>query len=259
MDPLVFSTAEIVRFAVMLGRVGGVMVFAPFYSSNSIPYQIRVVAALVISVALVPSLPLGAVPADLDLFRVVVLLAGETLIGMVLGLVSLFVFAGMQLAGQIIAFQLGFAIINLIDPQSEVDIPVFSFLENYLGLLFFLLINGHHWFLQAISGSMYYLPVSGVHLQGPLVAEVIRLSSCVVVSGVQIAAPVLAVTVITDVVLGIIGRAAPHINILIVGMPLKTLVGFGCLGISFYFLPRYLETMFSMLHRDLFGILQKLI
>jgi flagellar biosynthetic protein FliR len=259
MDVFIFSSAEIVRFLVMLFRVGGIMVFAPFYSSRSIPYQIRVTAALVISAALAPSLPLQQMPADLNLFRTLLLLLGESIVGMTLGLVSLFIFAGLQLAGQIISFQLGFAIINLIDPQSEVEAPVFSFLENFLGLLFFLLINGHHWLFLAVSSSFSYLPVSGIHLQGPFVGEVIRLSSLTFVSGLQVAAPVVAVTIITDTVIGIIGRAAPQINILIVGMPLKTLVGFSCLGISFYFLPRYLETVFALLYRDLFGLLQKLI
>lgn len=259
MDPFIFSMAEVVRFAVVLFRIGGIVVFAPFFSSYFIPLQVRVVVALVATVALVPSLPLGQVPTGIDAFRMLIMLVGETMIGVVLGLVSLFIFAGMQLAGQIISFQLGFAIVNVIDPQSEVETTVFSFLENYLGLLFFLLINGHHWFFLAVSDSFNYLPVQGIHLRGPLVAEIIRLSSQTLISGIQIAAPVIAVTIIADIAVGIIGRAAPQINILIVGMPLKTLVGFACMGISFYFLPRYLAGAFAALYRDLFGLLHKLI
>jgi len=259
MDPLIISMAEVIRFAVVLFRVSGIIVFAPFFSSYSIPVQIRAAVALVATVALVPSLPLGQVPADMSVVRILTLLIGETMIGLVLGLVSLFIFAGMQLAGQLISFQLGFAIINVIDPQSEVEITVFSFMENYLGLLFFLLINGHHWFFLAVSDSFNYLPVQGIHLRGPLVAEIVRLSSQTLISGLQIAAPVLAVTIIADVIIGIIGRATPQINILIVGMPLKTLVGFACMGISFYFLPRYFGALFGALYRDLFGLLHKLI
>jgi flagellar biosynthetic protein FliR len=259
MDPLIFSLAEVVRFAVVLIRVGGIIVFAPFFSSYSVPLQVRVMVALVATAALVPSLPLARVPTDIDVFHMLTLLVGETMIGLVLGLVSLFIFAGMQLAGQIISFQLGFAIIHVIDPESEVETTVFSFLENYLGLLFFLLINGHHWFFLAVSDSFNYLPVQGIQLRGPLVAAIIRLSSQILISGIQIAAPVIAVTVIADIALGIIGRAAPQINILIVGMPLKTLVGFACMSISFYFLPHYFSDMFAALYRDLFGLLHKLI
>ncbi len=259
MDPLVISMAEVIRFALVLFRVGGIMVFAPFYSSHSLPYQVRIVLTLVATVALLPSVPLGQVPPDLTLTRLLGLIVGESLVGLTLGLVSLFILAGLQLAGQIISFQLGFALINLIDPSSEVDMPVFSFLENYLGLLLFLLLNGHHWFFTAVSDSFNYLPVFGLHLRPPLVSEVIRLSSQTLLSGVQIAAPVLAVTIIADVALGIIGRVAPQINILIVGMPVKTLVGFICLGTSFFFLPQYLGDKFTILHRDLIALLHKLI
>ncbi len=235
MDPISFSSAEVVRFAVVLFRVAGIMVFAPFFSSHSIPYQVRVVLTLVATMALVPALPLGRLPAELTLRSAVGMAAGEAVFGLVLGLAALFIFAALQLAGQIIAFQLGFSIINLIDPQSEVEMSVISFLQNFIGLILFLLINGHHWFFMAVSDSFGYVPVTGLKLQGPLVLELVRLSSQVLSAGVQIAAPVIAVTVLTDIVLGIIGRVAPQVNILIVGMPVKLLVGFVCLSLSFYF------------------------
>jgi hypothetical protein len=87
------------------------------------------------------------------------------------------VFAGFQFAGQIVSFQLGFSVINVIDPQTQVESSVFSFLQNYLGLLFFLLINGHHWFLLAINQSFSLLPVGGAHIQAPLIEYLIRLSA----------------------------------------------------------------------------------
>ena len=258
MDLVTFSQAEVVRFATVLTRVGGLMVFAPFFGSLAIPHPIRIAAALVVTVAMLPSLPLAAVPSGFGLAQVATSLFGEVVFGLVLGLTANFVFAGLQLAGQIISFQLGFSIINLIDPSSEVESSVFSFFENILGILFFLLLNGHHWFLTAVADSFSYLPPGGVHLSGPVVAEIVRLSSAVLKGGVQIAGPVIAVTVIADVATGIIGRAAPQLNILVVGMPLKTLVGFGCLSFSFYYLPQFLDGAFSRLHHDLFGLLVRL-
>lgn len=256
MNVSVISWADIFRFAVVFFRVCGIMVFAPFFNIRSFPYQVRIAFALVSTLALYPAANLGALPQEFGMSSILAFAFSETLLGMVLGLAASFVFAAMQFAGQIISFQLGFSLINLIDPQSEVEMSVFSFFENYLGLLFFLLISGHHWFLLAVSESFSYLPVQGMHLSGPIVQEMILLSSKIIVTGVQIAAPVLAITIIADTVIGIIGRAAPQINILIVGMPLKTLIGFACLGISFYFLPALLggafirlsESMFTLLH-----------
>ena len=259
MQPVIISQEAIVRFAVVLFRVAGVMTFAPFFSSRAIPYQVRIAVTLAAALALYPALPAVQPQIEAGLSSLVGIALGEVLFGMVLGLAASFVFAGMQLAGQIIAFQLGFSIVNLIDPQSDVETSVLSFLQYYLGILFFLLLNGHHWFFLAVSSSFNYLPVHGVVLQAPLVQDVIRLSSQILVAGVQIAAPVIAVTVIADVVLALLGRAAPQIHILIVGMPLKSLVGFAAMSISFYFLPRLLGRYYLQLHHDLFAIIQRMV
>jgi flagellar biosynthesis protein FliR len=254
MSPILLSSTEIFRFVIVLLRISGLMLFAPLFSSQTIPMMIRAAFVLVTALILAPSLPLSAVPAELSLSVVAGLVASEILSGVLLGFAASCVFAGLQYAGQIISFQLGFALINQIDPQTNVESPVFSFIQNYVGLLFFMLINGHHWFLLAVNQSFTTLPVGGVHLQLPVIEHLVALSSQIFVIGLRIAGPVIAVAAITDIILGIIGRAAPQIQILIVGMPLKLLVGFGCLSFSFYFLPRLLENVFSMLYRALFSL-----
>jgi flagellar biosynthetic protein FliR len=238
--------------------MGGVMVFAPLFGSRSIPAQVKAALALVATTAMLSGVPLEAIPDASGPEGLLLLAGGQFVAGMALGLVAAFVFAGMQLAGQIISFQLGFSINNLVDPQSEVEMAVFSFMNNFLGLLFFLLLNGHHWFFQAVGGTYHLLPVQGIVLRGPLVQEVVRLSSGMLSAGLQIAGPILAVTVLTDIVLGMLGRVAPQIQVLIVGLPLKLLVGFSCLSISFYFLPRWLSGAFADLQRSLFGLVRGL-
>ena len=254
MTPIFFSTAEIVRFAIVLTRISGIMIFAPFFNNQSLPVQLRIVFSLVTAFILAPSLPLSKLPVELGLSNIAALFLNEMLSGIILGLAALCVFAGLQFAGQIISFQMGFSLINLIDPQSNVESTVFSFLHNYVGLLFFLLINGHHWFLLAVNDSFSSLPVGGVQIHAQLVEHIVRLSADVLVIGLRIAGPVIAVTVIADVIIGVIGRTAPQINILIVGMPLKLLVGFGSMGFTFYFLPRYLEEVYSALYKTLFSL-----
>ncbi len=256
MDPLIFSMKEVIRFALVLMRVAGVVVFAPIFNSRAIPIQWKIIVTLVSTFALVPSVSLTQIPDDLGLSAVFTCALSQVAFGMTLGLAASFIFAGLQFAGQIISFQLGFAMINLIDPTSEVEMPVFSFLQEYLGMIFFMLLGGHHWFFLAISNSFTFLPILGVTLKAGIVQEIIRLSAQMLVAGVQIAAPVIAVSIIADVVLGIIGRAAPQINILIIGMPLKTLVGFTCLSFSFYFLPQFLGKSFTQLYRDLFALMR---
>jgi flagellar biosynthetic protein FliR len=255
MEPIFFPTAEIIRFFIVLLRVSGIVVFAPFFSSVSIPISVRIPFALVTTFILTPALPLSKIPAEPGLSSIVPVLLNELMMGFILGFAALCVFAGLQFAGQMISFQLGFSLIKMIDPQSNVQAPVFSFLTNYIGLLLFLLINGHHWFLLAVNQSFEFMPIGGVQISGPLAAYIVSLSADILVMGVRIAGPVIVVGIVTDVIVGVVGRTAPQINILIVGMPLKVLVGLGCLSVSFYFLPRYLGDVYTGLHKTLFSLL----
>jgi len=256
MFSLTISPQEVFGFTAILFRVSGIMVFAPFFNSGAIPVQVKVIVPLVLALTLAPLIPTAQVNADWGLVQGFVAILGELLVGMVLGLTVSFLFAGFQMAGQIVSFQLGFSIVNVIDPQTSVQTSVISILHNFLGLIFFLILDGHHWLLRAVCDSLSYLPVGGVHLKGPLVEGVLGLSSQIFVAGLQIAAPVVAATVIADVLTGIIGRAAPQINILIVGMPVKTLVGLASMSIAFYFLPALFARYFVDLAHTIFSILR---
>jgi flagellar biosynthesis protein FliR len=258
MTSISFPIEDIYRFAVVFVRMTGIMLFAPFFGSQSIPIQSRIVFALVLTLVMTPALPLNSIPAHLDMSAIPPLFFSEILFGVIMGLAASFVFAGIQFAGQVISFQLGFSVINLIDPQSNVESPVFSFLQNYIGLLFFLMMNGHHWFLQAVDESFRFLPIGGLHINGPLAQMMLRLSADILTIGLRIAGPVLAVTIITDIVMAVIGRAAPQISIFIVAMPLKLLVGFASLSFSFYFVPYFLESIYGSLAKTLLSLVHSM-
>jgi flagellar biosynthetic protein FliR len=149
------------------------------------------------------------------------------------------------------AFTMGFAMINLIDPQTQVNMPIFSFLLNYIGLLIFVIINGHHFFLMAVHQSFTTLPVGGFVLDGPLVNQLIGFTASLFTIGVKIPGPVIVVNTIVIIVVGLIGRTAPQIHVLVVGMPLKILAGLAILSVSLYFIPRYLEGLFLALSRTI--------
>ena len=230
------------------------MVSAPFFSGGSTPLPVRIVFSGAAAFVLAPSLPLGILPATLSLGSLVSILLMEIIFGLVLGFVANCIFAGLQLAGQIVSFQMGFSVVNLIDPQTEVNMPVFSIFFNYVGILLFLMVNGHHWFLMAIHESFAVLPVGGFVLSGVLVEKIIDMTAAIFVIGVKIAGPLILIITIVDIVIGIIGRTSPQINLLVVGMPLKILVGFACLNFSFYFMPHYFENLFLSLSRTLHAL-----
>jgi len=246
--------AEVMRFVIVLTRLSGIMLCAPFFTGGYMPIHIRVVFTFFATLALAPALPLGNIPTGLGLGSIFILLLFEIIFGLVIGFAALCIFAGLQLGGQIISFNIGFSMINLIDPQTQVNMPIFSFIINYVGILLFILINGHHFFLLAVYESFTTLPVGGFVLDGPLINQIVGFTASVFVIGIKIAGPIIVVIVIVDVIVGLIGRAAPQIHVLVVGMPLKILVGFATLSVSLYFLPRYLESLFLSLSRTIHAL-----
>jgi len=248
---LQFPIAEVVRFVIVLTRLSGIMLVAPFFTGGYMPLHIRVVFTMFATLALAPSLPLGNIPAEIGLGTIAVILLLEILFGLVIGFAALCIFGGVQLGGQIIAFNIGFAMINLIDPQTQVNMPIFSFILNYIGLLLFILINGHHFFLLAVHDSFTTLPVGGFVLNGPLVNQIIGFTASIFTIGIKIAGPIIVVIIVADIIIGLIGRTAPQIHVLVVGMPLKIIIGFAVLSVSLYFIPRYFESLFLTLSRTI--------
>lgn len=228
------STASYLSGIVLgLGRLGGLVTFAPFFSSGVVPRQIRVILAFVLTFSLFPVLDgvYSAVPGDLPGFAL--LLVREFLVGCVIGLTAKIIFAAMDVAGELMGFQVGFGFIHAVDPQTQVESPFMSLLLNLTALLLFLLVGGHHWLIEAVVQS-YESPIWGAQAPEALldhfvagVAEAFRI-------GFQIAAPLVVMLFVADVLFGILGRTAPQIHILVVGMSGKLLLGFFLLAATSY-------------------------
>jgi flagellar biosynthesis protein FliR len=248
------APTTVISFFFILARLGGLMVFAPFFSSFAIAPTVRIGLTLAFGVALFPVLAprLPAVPDDPVML--VLLLGGEMLIGMVLGIVGQVFFAVLQVAGQLISFQMGFAIINIIDPQTQTQFSVIGVLQNVVGMIVFISVDAHHWYIDVICQSYAVALPLGAGRWDALLGELMRLSSQIFVVGFKLAAPLALVLLMVDFMLGLIGRAAPQVQILIVGMPVKNMVGFVLLlgGFNFFlpFMIRYLH----QLQGDLFRV-----
>ena len=170
---------------------------------------------------------------------------------MVIGFAAHTIFAGLQYAGHLISLQIGLSFVNTVDPQTANRSTTFSIYENFLGMMLFLGFNGHHWFIEAIGKSLRLLPPYSMRLSGEFITRTIELLGRVFVIGFQVSAPVVAILILTDIILGIIGRNAPQIHIWIIGAPIKVLVGLSVMGFTFYFFPVALRGFSTQLYREL--------
>ena len=243
-------------FLFLFTRASGIFIFTPFLGNFLVPAPVRILLSLSIGylLSLVSALP--QIPIDMGLWPLALGLAGELTVGMVIGFAAHAVFAGLQYAGQLLGFQIGLSYVNTIDPQTSNRSTTLSIYMNFLGMMLFLGFNGHHWFIEAIAKSLTVLPPYSIRFTGSFIAHLAILVGKIFVIGFQIAGPLLAVMLLTDIVLGIIGRSAPQVHIMIIGMPLKVLVGMSGMGLMLYFLPTAMRGFSRQLFREMLGFLQ---
>jgi flagellar biosynthetic protein FliR len=251
-------TEQLLSFLFVLARTSGIFVFTPFFGSLNIPAQPRIVLSVVISYLFALGTPLKNLPSTLNLSNLLIGILGELVVGMAIGFVAHALFAGLQYAGQIVGFQIGFSFVNAIDPQTASRSTTLSVFQNQLGLMLFLGLNAHHWFIRAIGTSLTVLPPFSIHIGREFIGKMVDLGAQIFVIGFQIAAPVTAVLLLTDVALGLIGRSAPQVHIMIIGFPLKVMVGIAAVGMGLYFFPSAMRIYTGHLQQDLETVIRLL-
>ena len=236
------NTSAIMSFLLTLLRVSLLVFLLPFFGGNTIPNQVKGATCAIITLAIWPHLPLNGALFPAHPFAIALMIFSEILLGLMLGLFVQFVFAGIQTGGQMLGFQMGFTMINVADPLSGNQIGITSHLLYQVALVCFLTMNGHLYLLQALTSSFELMPPGSFFVRPILINEIITLSGGMFVLAVKVAAPVLASLFLVELALALMARAAPQMNILIIGMPIKIAVGFFFMSIVFALLAMMLET-----------------
>jgi flagellar biosynthetic protein FliR len=220
-------------FILVLIRVSAMIMMVPVFGDATVPATVKWGLSILIALLLFPVVKAGIPPTrDLGFVSLVLGIAGELLIGIVIGYSARLIFAGIQLAGEMLGFQMGFSVASVIDPTSSTQVSVIAEFQYLLSLLLFMTVNAHHLFISAIAESYQALPPLSVHLSGPLLQAIISLSKEVFVIAVKISAPVTAVLLFTNVAMGLVARAVPQMNVFIVAMPLQIAVGLLFIGLT---------------------------
>lgn len=228
----------------------------PVFDSKSIPLFFKIALAFTTSMALFPILELEPLALITNFFAMGVSVAGEILLGLVIGFSVKLIFAGIQLAGQLAGYQMGMALANVMDPSSSQQVPLLAQFNNLIALLIFITINAHYWFIRALAHSFQLVPPLNVNFSGSLMEHLIKMSGNMFVIGIQIGAPVIAALLITSVAFGLIARTVPQMNVFIVAMPLKIAVGLLFLGFSLPYFSAFLEKIFNGLGQNIIFMLK---
>lgn len=171
--------------------------------------------------------------------------------GVIIGYSARFVFAGIDLAGQLIGIQMGFGIVNIIDPKQETQLSIIAQFQGLLAILIFLSLNGHHWLLLALAKSFETIPLSGFAYSQPALAILFKMSGDIFVVAFKISAPVMVALFLTNVTLGVLAKAIPQIHVFMMSFPLTIAVGLLSLAASLQMLGYLLPQIFIKMQNDI--------
>ena len=239
---LSFTDAQLntwlVAFVWPLVRILGLLMVAPVFGHRSVPAQVKIGLGVFIALIVSPTLP---PPPDVALgsWQGLFILVQQFLIGLAIGFTMRVVFASVELAGEIIGLQMGLGFASFFDPQSAGQTLVLSRFFNLLAMLVFLAVNAHLLVLGLLAESFVTLPISAAPLAAEGFRSVAAFGSTIFVVGLQIALPLIAVLLMTNLALGILTRSAPQLNIFAIGFPITLGVGLIVLDFSMpYFAPQ---------------------
>lgn len=250
-----FDLGQFLGFFLVLTRVGGIFATAPVIGSTYVPAQIKVVASLSFALIIYPFV-------DLPNFRpgqvndYLVLVATELLIGLVLGLAGRFLFGAIYFAGELVGMQMGLSMAMMVDPSSGQQVSVISQLKNAIAVLVFLAMDAHHVVVHAMVRSYDFLGPGAASISRELVIQVVMFSAGIFVLGFQIAAPLFVALFMANVIMGLMARAVPQMNVFVVGFPFSIYLGLFILMVTMPFMVVAMRTLFEMYDDHVFKLLQ---
>lgn len=241
MDLILGETmAGVEIFILVLVRMVGLFLMSPVFGRQNVPTYIKLGLSLFLSYMVLSSRFLSAEMEIRNFFEYGILIFREVLIGFVMGYITTLIFSAIWTAGQLIDTQIGFGIVNVIDPQSSIQVPMMGNFKNILALLVFFALNGHHTLIRVIYGSYDLIPLGEGAITQELSIVIIELFANSFYLALKIALPIIAITFLSEVAFGILVRVIPQMNIFIIGIPIKIFIG---LVTMMVFIPIYISSL----------------
>lgn len=244
--PLLWALMEpslIVAFFLVVMRLTGLLMTAPLFNGSQIPAMVKVWLSMVLALVVVTSV-LGWPPklAVVDKLNIQTLpqlafwMGWEFGIGWLIGTAARWLFESVRMAGEIIATQMGLSMASALDPTSGESNTVISESLSFMALLVFLSLDLHHWLIASVYHTYQWLPIgqlpNNTNWLGGSVDQLLIWFGSFFELGLMLAAPIMAMLLLTDMALAYVAKLMPQMNVFLVGLPLKLIVGLAGLSIS---------------------------
>ncbi len=258
MDLQLIPIEKFQSLLICTARVAALFGSIPIFSAKQTPAKIRVGLALGLSLMLFPVVENHIPAIPFEPLNLVIIIASETMLGFLVGLIARLIFTAVELGGTVIGFQMGFAAANVFDPQNQHQLSLMSQLQNVFAILLFLALDIHHHFLEAIVYSYEVLPPGNLDFSGGAIPYLMNLTSNMFILGVKFSAPILAVLLLSGLVLGIMARIFPQMNVFLLSFPLNIGVSFIVIGLTLNVVSKLLGREFDSLSERFLHLFQLL-
>jgi flagellar biosynthesis protein FliR len=223
-------------------RISGVVAFAPFFSSTALPVRAKAVFTLAMAYLLAPMVAtLPYANAEISFSAIL----GELAVGLVYGLTIALLNEMLLFAGQIVGLQFSFSLVNLLDPASSIQTPLMGELFQLMGTLVVIAAGLDRILLASMVRSFHAVPLGSFAMTSATATGIVYAAGGVFLAAVELAAPVLAATLLVEVAVSLLGKLSPQLPVMSLTVPLKTLTGFALLAGSLALWPRFIEARFS--------------
>ncbi len=220
----IFSDGLVVGFLLLFFRFAALFLAVPIFSHQSIPMTVKAAMAFFFSVVFYASMP--PLQIEINFPTVVLAILSEFMFGLAIGIILQLAFNVITFAGGQISFMMGFSMASAIDPQSGVSMPIISQFLSLMALMILFSIDMHHWMLLFIDASLKSVPLGGFLMQENLFNYIIHATSNMFMVGFMIAFPIISLSLLADIIFGMLMKTMPQFNLLVIGFPIKITVAF---------------------------------
>jgi flagellar biosynthesis protein FliR len=247
MDILNFNFSQLESFFFVFSRVVAIILFAPILGSAQVPPRLKVGLALGFSLLIFPMVKSQSLPEPLGVFDFAIHLATDAAIGLAISFAVRLIFTAVQLAGTVVDFQMGFGVVNVIDPQTQAQVSVTAQFNNILAILIFLAADAHHFIIGAVVQSFELINPALVDFSDVTPEFILKIFVSMFLVAIKISAPIMAILFFLSVGLGLVARTVPQMNVFIVGFPLQIGVGLVMVGLFLPFFSVVLQNQIAEL------------
>lgn len=242
-------------FILVFIRVTALIVSSPIFGRKNVPNSLKIAFCVMITYVIFSSAPENVQINYRNFLEFALLCIKELMFGLVLGYITTLFFTIVQTSGQVMDMQMGFGMVNVFDVQSNISIPITGNLLYTIMLLIFFVVNGHLRLIYIIQSTFANIPVGSVTLSPVIGLVALDVFVLAFMLSINVAMPMIAAGLMGEVVLGVLVRAIPQLNVFVVGIPLKIFIGFLMLLII---LPIYVQFT-DVIFREMFASIDKMI